>query len=84
LLKGMALLMAMAGPQTPLGQALGKAIQDVGKHVPPGSSSEQGQQNFAQAQVMQNQKMMAHRAAIAAQQQPPQQTPQQGAAPMAA
>jgi hypothetical protein len=35
LLSGMAGTLMLAGPSTPLGQALNKAIMDIGKHVPP-------------------------------------------------
>jgi hypothetical protein len=43
-------LMAAAIPQvgagTPLGQALAKAVSDIGRHVPPGSASPQGENNY--------------------------------------
>jgi hypothetical protein len=71
LLKGMAMVMAMVGPETPLGQALNKSITDVGKHIPPGASSPQGENSFAKQMVMRQQQMAPHQAAAGAMQRPP-------------
>jgi len=67
LLKGMALAMALAGPGTPLGQALNKSISDIGKHLPPGASSPQGEGNFEKEMVQRRMQMTPHLAALSAQ-----------------
>jgi len=83
LLKGMAMIMAMAGPETPLGQSLNKAIADVGKHMPAGASSPEGENNFIKQMALRQQQMAPHQAALGAG-APPPPSPGAGAPPMAA
>ena len=82
LLNGMALIIPMVGPHTPLGQALAKSITDIGKHVQPGATSPQGEDNFLRQMMQRRQQMAPHQAALAAQQ--PQPPGGAGAPPMAA
>jgi hypothetical protein len=84
LLKGMAMVMAMVGPESPLGQALNKSITDVGKHIPPGASSPQGENNFVKQMALRQQQMAPHQAAAGAMQRPPGAPPPGGAPPPAA
>lgn len=79
LLKGMAMVMALVGPETPLGQSLNKAITDVGKHIPPGASSPQGETNFIKQMALRQQQMAPHQAAVAG--AAPHPMPPPGAAP---
>lgn len=58
---------AMIGPETPLGQAFSKAILDIGKLIPPGTASPQGEDNFMKEMAMKRQQMGPHRAAVASQ-----------------
>lgn len=78
LLNAMARLIPAVGPATPIGQAIAKAMVDIGKHVQPGSTTPQGEMNFAQRMVQTQQQMMPQRAAMAAMQRPPA-PPQPGA-----
>jgi hypothetical protein len=67
LLSGMAMVIPLVGPSTPLGQAIAKALVDIGKHAPPGSSTPQGENNFLQSMMQQRMQMGPHNAAMAAQ-----------------
>lgn len=75
LLNAMARLIPSVGPATPLGQAIAKAMVDIGKHVQPGSTTPQGEMNFAQRMVQNQQQMMPQRAAMAAMQPRPAPAP---------
>jgi hypothetical protein len=66
LLNGMAMIIPMVGPATPIGQAIAKALTDIGKHVPPGASSPQGEKNAMQQMMMRQQQMAPHKAAMGA------------------
>ena len=72
LLKGMAMVLTLVGPATPIGMAITKALQDIGKHVPPGASTPQGENNFAKQMMLRQQQMGSHQAAMGAQQPAPQ------------
>ncbi len=67
LVNAMAMLIPKVGAQTPLGQAFAKAITDIGKHLPPGSGSPQGESNFIKQMAMRQQQMGPQRAAMAQQ-----------------
>ena len=71
LLTGMAMVLTKVGPGTPLGQAVAKAITDIGKHVPPGASTPQGDSNQIKAMAMRQAQMAPHQAAVGAQGAPP-------------
>lgn len=88
-LKALAAGVALVGPSGPLGQAVLKALQEIGKHLPPGATTEAGEKNAMESQMMQmhrNGPMMAMLRQQAASQQPPQSPqappPQEGGAPM--
>jgi hypothetical protein len=66
LLSGMAMVIPLVGPATPLGQSLAKALMDIGKHVPPGATSPQGEKNFVQSMMQRQQQMGPHQAAVGA------------------
>lgn len=72
MLQGMAMVIQMVGPASPLGQALAKAIGDIGKHIPPGSVSPQGTNDFVRQMAMRQRQMGSQQAALAAQGQHPQ------------
>lgn len=76
------MVMAMVGPETPLGQSLNKAIADVGKNIPPGASSPQGENNFMKQMALRQTQMAPQQAAVAGMQKPP--APPGAAPPMAA
>jgi hypothetical protein len=84
LLKGMAMVMAMVGPETPLGQSLNKAIADVGKNIPPGAASPQGEQNFMKQMALRHTQMAPQQAAVAGAQRPPGAPPPTPSPAMAA
>ena len=84
LLKGMAMVMAMVGPETPLGQSLNKAITDIGKNIPAGASSPAGEDNFIKQMALRQQQMAPHQAALAGAHPAPQPPPGGAAPPMAA
>jgi hypothetical protein len=67
LLQGMAMVIPLVGPQTPVGQALAKAMIDIGKHAPPGSSTPQGENNFIKSMAQKQAQMGPQRAAVASQ-----------------
>ena len=79
LLKGMAMVMALVGPETPLGQSLNKAIADVGKNLPAGSHSPEGENNFIKQMALRQQQMAPHQAAAGTTARP--STPPAPAAP---
>lgn len=79
LLNGMAMVIPLVGAQTPLGQAFAKAMIDIGKELPPGATSPQGEQNFLQQMAMRQQQMMPQRAAVGG--APPGAAPPPGGAP---
>jgi hypothetical protein len=81
LLKGMAMVMAMVGPETPLGQALNKSITDIGKNIPPGASTPAGENNFVKQMALRQQQMGPQQAAVAGMQKPPGAAPPPPAAP---
>jgi hypothetical protein len=72
LVNAMAMLIPKVGAQTPLGQAFAKAITDIGKHLPPGSGSPQGESNFIKQMAMRQAQMGPQRAAMAQQAGGPQ------------
>ena len=84
LLKGMAMVMAMVGPETPLGQSLNKAITDIGKNIPPGASSPQGENNFVKQMALRQTQMAPQQAAVAGMQKPPGAPPPAAPPAMAA
>lgn len=67
LLNGMAMVVPLVGANTEIGRALAKAMIDIGKLVPPGSTSPQGESNFVKGMAMRNAQMAPQRAALAAQ-----------------
>lgn len=67
LVNAMAMLIPKVGAQTPLGQAFAKSITDIGKHLPPGSGTPQGESNFVKQMAMRQQQMGPQRAAMAQQ-----------------
>lgn len=75
LLNGMAMVIPLVGAQTPLGQSLAKALTDIGKHVPPGTATQQGENNFMKQMAMRQQQMGPQKAAVAAQGAPPTPPP---------
>lgn len=84
LLSGMASAIQALGPTSPIGQALTKAMMDIGKHVPPGSVTPEGEMNFIKQLAMKAQQMAPQRAAMASQGGPPpgaMPPPGAGAAP---
>lgn len=84
LLSGMAIVMPLVGPATPLGQAINKAIGDIAKHVPPGASTPQGEGNFLKEMMLKQQQMQSQRAAVGAMGGQPGGMPPGGASPMPA
>jgi hypothetical protein len=79
LLEGMTLALTKIGASTPPGQAVAKAIVDIGKHVPPGATSPQGASNALKAMALRQNQMQPHKAAQAA--MTPGAPPPGGAAP---
>jgi hypothetical protein len=79
LLNAMAMVIPLVGAGSPIGQALAKAMVDIGKHVPPGTASPQGESEFVKQMALRQQQMGSQRAALASQQPPPGAAP--GAAP---
>lgn len=67
LLNAMAMVIPLVGAGSPLGQALAKGMTDIGKHIPPGTSSPQGEQQFAQQMLMKQRQMASQRAAVGSQ-----------------
>ena len=67
LLNAMAMVIPLVGAGSPLGQALAKSMTDIGKHIPPGASSPQGEQQFAQQMLMKQRQMASQRAAVGSQ-----------------
>jgi hypothetical protein len=61
LLDGMAMALAAVGVSTPLGQALSKALTDIGKHVPPDAGPNDAMRQMAAKQAQ----MAPHQAAMA-------------------
>lgn len=55
------------GASTPLGQALAKAMLDIGKHVPPGAGSPQAKQTQLQSLMMKQRQMAPQMAALQSQ-----------------
>ena len=66
LLNGMAMVIPLVGAGSPIGQALAKAMVDVGKHVQPGSASPQGDNEFIKQMAMRQQQMGSQRGALGA------------------
>ena len=83
ILNGMAMIIPLVGAGTPVGQALAKAMVDIGKHVQPGAASPQGDNEFVKQMALRNQRMGSQQAAVASQ-MPPRQMPPPGGAPPAA
>jgi hypothetical protein len=75
LLNGMAMALPLVGAQTPLGQAIAKSMTDIGKHIPPGSTSPQGHEQFLKSMLMKQQQMGPQRAAVASQSPAPPPPP---------
>lgn len=71
LLKAMPMVLQMVGAETELGQAVAKALVDIGKHLKPGASSPQGEDNFMKQMMARNQQMRPQMAALQAQQMRP-------------
>ena len=67
ILNGMAMVIPLVGAHTPLGQAFAKAMVDIGKHIPPGASSPQGENDFLKQMALRQQQMGPQRAALGAQ-----------------
>lgn len=80
LLNGMAMVIPMVGAHTPLGLSVAKALSDIGKHVPPGASSPQGDNNAMQQMQQRALQMQSQRAAMGAQGGPPGGAPPPGGA----
>ena len=78
-LKMMAMAVALVGPGSPLGQKVLKALQDIGKDLPPGAATESGEKNAMQDMMMKQQSMgpamAAMRPPAAAGGAPPSPTP---------
>lgn len=64
LMNGMAMVIPLVGAGSPLGQSLAKALTDIGKHVPPGAASPQGQQDFIRQMAMKQMQMGPQQAAL--------------------
>ena len=62
LLDGMTLALTKIGAGTPAGQAVAKAIVDIGKHVPPGATSPQGASNAMRSMALRQTQMRPHMA----------------------
>jgi len=77
-LSAMAMVVAL-GPTTKIGQAFSDAGAKLGKMVPPGAASPQGQQNFNREMMMRQHQMQPQIAAMRAQ----GGAPQPGGAPAA-
>lgn len=88
LLDGMTLALTKIGAGTPAGQAVAKAIVDIGKHVPPGATSPQGATNAMRSMALRQTQMRPHMAAQGGPPPPggaaPQPPPGGAAPPMAA
>lgn len=67
LLHGMAMIIPLVGPASPVGQALAKAMVDIGKHVQPGSGTPQGESEFIRQMAQRQTQMGTQHAAIASQ-----------------
>ncbi len=81
LLNGMAMTIPLVGAGSPVGQALAKAMVDIGKHVQPGASSPQGENEFVKQMALRQQRMGSQQGAIASQQPRPPGAPPPTAAP---
>lgn len=55
IVKAMTDILPLVGATSDLGRALMKAMTDLGKHVPPGSTSNAGERNQIEKMAMQNQ-----------------------------
>ena len=64
LLNGMAMIIPLVGAGTPVGQALAKAMVDIGKHVQPGTASPQGDNEFIKQMAMRQAQMGSQRGAL--------------------
>jgi hypothetical protein len=87
-LKLMAMGIALVGPQSEIGQATLKAMQDIGKKLPPGATTEAGEKN-AMSEAQLNQQRMGPAMAMLKQQAgggggAPPGAPGQAQPPMAA
>lgn len=80
-LDGLTLALGKVGAGTPLGQSLAKALVDIGKHIPPGSTSPQGVSNAMKTMAMKQHQMAPHMAAQGAGAPPGGAPPGAGAAP---
>jgi hypothetical protein len=67
LLNGMAMVIPLVGAHTPLGQEMAKAMVSIGKHVPPGAASPEGEKNFLAQMALKQQQMGPQKAAMASQ-----------------
>jgi len=75
ILNGMAMVIPLVGAGSPVGQALAKAMADIGKHVQPGANTPQGDNEFVKQMAMRQQRMGSQQGAIASQAPPPQPMP---------
>ena len=83
LVKAMTELLPTVGIASELGQALHKAIGILGKHVPPGSSSNAAEKNQIEKMAIQNQQNGAMQQQLKTQgQQPPPSMPGKPQQPM--
>jgi hypothetical protein len=76
----LSLAVPLVGPSSPLGQKLLKALTDISKELPPGSTTQAGENNALQDLMMKRQSMgpmmaQAQQGAAAA---PPPQSPMAG------
>jgi hypothetical protein len=66
-LNAMSMIVPMVGAHTPLGMAFSQAIVNIGKHIPPGASTPQGQNDFIRQMALRQQQLGPHQAAIRSQ-----------------
>jgi hypothetical protein len=81
LLNGMAMVIPLVGAHTPLGQEMAKAMVSIGKHVPPGAASPEGEKNFLAQMALRQQQMGPQKAAMASQMPAGAAGPGAGASP---
>ncbi len=60
----LSMAVALLGPSAPLSQKILKALQDIGKDLPPGSTTQSGEKNALQGLLMKQQQMGPQMAAM--------------------
>jgi hypothetical protein len=67
LVNGMSMIIPIVGATSPIGQAIAKAMMDIGKHIPPGAVSPEAQENQLKQMMQKAQQMRPQMAAMQAQ-----------------